>query len=544
MPDDAVQASVPPSPDGADAAARDAEASHGARVTATGFGLTPAGAGEPVLQGVDLEVEPGQIVLLSGPSGAGKSTLLHALAGVLEADEEQGDDESEQGEAVHGIRTSGNLLVEGNAPRAGHSGLVQQDPETQVVMARIGDDVAFGAENLGAAPKAIWPRVREALAAVGLGELDLNHATNALSGGQKQRLAVAGLLAMGPKLWLLDEPTANLDPEGAEALRSVVVATAREAGATVIVVEHRLDLWLENADRLVVLAPPSPGEPAKVVADGAPTALLKQADVVRALVAAGVRVPGHAPSGRARPHRPRAGDVLLSARDLSVTRAALPRRADKRVRVRAAVEHVHLEVRSGEAVCLIGRNGQGKTALALTLAGLQRVRSGSLEARGSLADGVRHASPERFRPRELVARIGMVFQDPEHQFLTRRVRDELAFGPRRTGADVDEVQARVDELLARLHLEHVADLNPYQLSGGQQRRLSVGTALATRPGLLVLDEPTFGQDANTWGDLVTLLTEELERGTGILAVTHDADFVAALGARRILVEGGAACEQP
>jgi energy-coupling factor transport system ATP-binding protein len=164
-------------------------------------------------------------------------------------------------------------------------------------MARIGDDVAFGAENLGAEPKAIWPRVREALTAVGLGELDLNHATNALSGGQKQRLAVAGLLAMGPKLWLLDEPTANLDPEGAEALRSVVVATAREAGATVIVVEHRLDLWLESADRLVVLAPPSPGEPATVVADGAPTALLKQADVVRALVAAGVGGGG----ARARP---------------------------------------------------------------------------------------------------------------------------------------------------------------------------------------------------------------------------------------------------
>jgi energy-coupling factor transporter ATP-binding protein EcfA2 len=516
----------------------------GAAVVAEGFGLTPAGAAAPVLHGLDFAVEPGQIVLLTGPSGAGKSTLLHALAGVLEPepDAEPARAGDEDPDTVHGVRMTGSLTVDSKEPSAGRAGLVQQDPETQVVMARVGDDVAFGPENLGARPTTIWPRVREALAAVGLGDKPLNHSTNHLSGGQKQRLAVAGLLAMGPRLWLLDEPTANLDPEGAEELRSVVVATARDHGATVIVVEHRLDLWLGHVDRLMVLSASALGVPATLVADGRPEELLTRNEVVDTLLTAGVRVPGH--HRNAQPRRAaHSGETLLSARDLSVTRAALPRRRAARTRVAPAVEHVDLDLHAGEAVCLVGRNGQGKTALALTLAGLQRARSGQLHATDRLRGAAKHQEPERFAPRDLVRSIGMVFQDPEHQFLTRKVRDELAFGPERAGLDQAEVGARVDALLKRLHLEHVAELNPYQLSGGQQRRLSVGTALATGPRLLVLDEPTFGQDANTWEDLVTLLREELDRGTGILAVTHDREFSAALGARRILVEGGAACEQ-
>lgn len=515
-------------------------AAAGAAVVAEDFGLTPAGSQVPVLDGLDFRVEPGQIVLLTGPSGAGKSTLLHALAGVLEPEEADGNNVDP--EAPHGIRMSGSLTVDGKQPSAGRAGLVQQDPETQVVMARMGDDVAFGAENLGTDPAAIWPRVRASLAAVGLGTQPLNHSTNALSGGQKQRLAVAGLLTMGPRLWLLDEPTANLDPEGAEELRRVVVSTARDLGATVMVVEHRLDLWLGHVDRLMVLAAAEPGEPAGLVADGNPAELLGRTEVVETLVSAGVRVPGRVPGAAVRPLGSRPdGDVLLSARDLSATRAALPRRAGKRTKVSAAVEHVDLDVRAGEAVCLVGSNGQGKTALALTLAGLQRKRSGDLTATEALLGGTSR-EPERLKPKELVQSIGMVFQDPEHQFLTRNVRAELAFGPRRVGLDQAEIEARVESLLRRLHLEHVAELNPYQLSGGQQRRLSVGTALATRPRLLVLDEPTFGQDANTWGDLVRLLGEELDRGTGIIAVTHDKEFSAALGARRVLVEAGRAEE--
>ncbi|RII41586.1 ABC transporter ATP-binding protein [Galactobacter valiniphilus] len=188
----------------------------------------------------------------------------------------------------------------------------------------------------------------------------------------------------------------------------------------------------------------------------------------------------------------------------------------------------------------MGPNGAGKSTLALTLAGLQAPLSGTTVASPALAAGARGEEPGRWSARELVSRIGMVFQDPEHQFVARTVRAELEFGPKRVGLGAEEIAARVEELLSRLRLEHVADANPYQLSGGQKRRLSVGTALATRPGVLVLDEPTFGQDALTWAALVELLREELERGTAVLAVTHDEDFVRALDARIVDVAGGRA----
>lgn len=501
-----------------------------AAVRLRGVSYTPAGAPGPVLDAVDLEAAPGEVLLLAGPSGAGKSTLLHLLAGLLE-------------DAAQDTAEGGGPSLSGTVHVGGRAGLVQQDPETQVVMSRIGDDVAFGCENLGVAPEEIWPRVKDALIAVGLGELPLHHPTAALSGGQKQRLAVAGLLAMRPAVWLLDEPTANLDPDGATEVRDVVLRTARSSGATVVVVEHRLDAWLEEGgvDRLVVLAPQRTGEGASVVADGEPAAVLGDAAVASRLADAGVWVPGRRPRLAAWEPTPHGGDEhALRAHGLAVTRRAVPRREAARGRALAkdptlaSVSGVELAVAPGEALCLLGRNGQGKTALALTLAGVQRPVAGEVAVAG--------ADPNRMRGRELVRAVGLVFQDPEHQFVARSVREELAFGPRRAGASQEEAEARAQELLDRLGLGHLADANPYLLSGGQQRRLSVGTALATRPGVLILDEPTFGQDAVTWASLVELLREELDRGAAIVAVTHDEAFVEALHSRRVLVECGAAVE--
>ncbi|HET6241485.1 MAG TPA: ABC transporter ATP-binding protein, partial [Arthrobacter sp.] len=183
-----------------------------AAITAHGWGWRHAGRPRPAVNGLDLDIRPGERVLLLGPSGSGKSTLLHALAGVL-GDSSAGAD---AGGAAEDADETGNLLIDGAPPRAqrGRAGLVQQDPETQVVLSRLGDDVAFGAENLSVPPAEIWMRVQEALDDVGLAGLPLDHPTSALSGGQKQRLALAGILAMRPGLLLLDEPTANLDPAG------------------------------------------------------------------------------------------------------------------------------------------------------------------------------------------------------------------------------------------------------------------------------------------------------------------------------------------
>jgi energy-coupling factor transporter ATP-binding protein EcfA2 len=161
-----------------------------------------------------------------------------------------------------------------------------------------------------------------------------------------------------------------------------------------------------------------------------------------------------------------------------------------------------------------------------------------LEAAAALADGLAGTAPHRWRSRDLLERIGTVFQDPEHQFLAGTVHDELAIGPRALGLAKAEQSDRVDGLLHRLRLDHLADANPFTLSGGEKRRLSVATVLATRPKLLVLDEPTFGQDSRTWAELVRLLAELLDTGTAVVAVTPDDEFINALADTRLVLEAG------
>ncbi|XAS63918.1 ABC transporter ATP-binding protein [Micrococcaceae bacterium Sec5.8] len=511
-------------------------ADHAARpaaVTARGWGWRHAGRPRPAIRGLDLDIQPGERVLLLGPSGAGKSTLLHALAGVL------GD--SSTGEAGRGVDPaddadeSGSLLIDGAAPRAarGRAGLMQQDPETQVVLSRLGDDVAFGAENLSVAPADIWPRVAEALEDVGLGGLPLNHPTSALSGGQKQRLALAGILAMRPGLILLDEPTANLDPAGVLEVRDAVGRCLDKTGATLVVVEHRVAVWKDLVDRIVVLQRGSATESA-VLIDGPPDRVLAQARDM--LTAAGVWVPGYVPPARARRTLSAepgsgvkgAGHLLLAAEDLAVSRER-PERAGFRGGFRPippvpVQKGITAQVRAGEALTITGPNGSGKSTFALTLAGLLAPVAGKVSATLELSAGA-GIDPYRWKAQQLIARIGTVFQEPEHQFVTGRVIDELMFGPRHLGRGED----RVDELLARLRLTELVDANPYTLSGGEKRRLSVATVLAAHPRVLILDEPTFGQDANTWAELASFLSELLDGGTAVVSVTHDAEFSEVLG---------------
>ncbi len=429
-------------------------------------------------------------MLLLGESGAGKSTLLRALAGVLAPDE--GDAE-------------GSLLIDGAAPAPGRAGLVLQDPDSQVILARVGDDVAFGCENLGVARDEIWQRVRHSLDEVGLA-VPLDRATANLSGGQKQRLALAGVLAMRPRLLLLDEPTANLDPQGVTEVRDAVGRVLDATGATLVVVEHRVAVWQDLVDRVIVLGPDG------LIADGSPTEVLDRRGAD--LAARGIWVPGHPPARPARRPRP-AAQVELTARALSVGRTD------------AVLEGVRLDVSSAQGLAITGPNGSGKSTLGLTLAGLLPPVAGDLTASDDLRRGI-PPRPSKWRSRDLLTRIGTVFQEPEHQFLAPTVRAELAIGPRALKLPQAEIDARVGELLDRLRLTHLAEANPFTLSGGEKRRLSVATVLATRPRLLVLDEPTFGQDSRTWSELVAILAELIDDGSGLVMMTHDSDLVATL----------------
>ncbi|MDT0158074.1 ABC transporter ATP-binding protein [Microbacterium sp. ARD32] len=473
-----------------------------ARVTANGWGWRYAGRRLPAVSDVDFTIEPGERVLLLGASGAGKSTLLAGLAGVL-------------GDADEGERT-GSLLVDGVAPasRRGTIGLVLQDPDAGVVLSKVGDDVAFGCENLGVPAEQIPGRVTEALDAVGL-DVPLTQPTGALSGGQKQRLALAGVLAMRPGLLLLDEPTANLDPEGVREVRESVGRVLDATGATLVVVEHRTEVWADLLTRVIVLAADG-----GLLADGSPAEVFgRHGD---ALAEAGVWVPdrsiplpelGPAPSG---------ADAVLAADALAVSR-------DGRTAVQQGLE---LRVLRAAATVITGPNGAGKSTLALTLAGLLPELEGVVTAASDL-EGRSGRRPSRWTSRELLTRIGTVFQEPEHQFLARTLRDELAVGPRALRKTEAQARAIADDLLERLQLAPLALANPFTLSGGQKRRLSVATVLASAPQVIVLDEPTFGQDRRGWIGIVELLQQEVAAGRTVVAVSHDAAVVRHLGGQRL-----------
>jgi energy-coupling factor transporter ATP-binding protein EcfA2 len=473
-------------------------------IVARGWGWRHAGRRAWALRGVDLRVERGERVLLLGPSGSGKSTLLHAFAGLLDPG--------------GGGEPTGSLLVDGEDPRRARDrvGLVFQDPDAQIVMGRAGDDVAFGLENRCVPTDRIWPTVDRALDAVGW-RYGRDRSTGALSGGERQRLALAGALALRPAILLLDEPTANLDPPGAASFREVLAGVLDDAGVTMVLVEHRVDESIHLVDRVVVLEAGG-----GVVADGHPDEVF--ATHGDRLAEAGVWVPGRAIEAPKRRSRPAVGaERLLAADEL---RFRYPGAAADALAVAS------VEVWQGEALAVTGPNGSGKSTLALLLAGLLRPTAGQLTAGPSLA-GDRADPPWRWPARHLVRRIGTVFQNPEHQFLTGSVRDELTLGPTRAGATPVAARARTDELLERLHLAGLARANPFTLSGGEQRRLSVATALATAPAVLVLDEPTFGQDRRTWGELLHLLAALRDDGRAICCVSHDLAFVDALADRTL-----------
>lgn len=474
-----------------------------ARVQLKGYGFRHLLSNRWAVRTIDLRVEPGERLLLLGPSGSGKSTLLQTIGGLL-------------GPGTGDIE--GAIVVDGSPPEpvaGGHgrpgTGFVFQDPDSQLVMSRCGDEVAFGLENAGVPRERIWPRVRRALDAVGF-RYGLGHPTDALSGGERQRVVLAGALVLDPGLLLLDEPTANLDAQGTKLVLDALSRATADRSASMIIVEHKIGPVLPLVDRVVVIN--SDG----VIADGTPDQVLA-AEHDR-LAAGGVwvddRVPWRPDPGRPRSRR---GDLLT---------VDGPQRR-RRPNGELIPDPVHLTVGSGTVTSVLGPNGSGKSTLGSMLSGLAAPDTGRLTPTPELTAGLgarESVRPiHRWRSERLAARIGTVFQNPEHQFLTGRVRHEITLGPHRRRTD--DIR-RSDELMERLGLSGLADANPYTLSGGEKRRLSVATALAGRPRMVILDEPTFGQDRNTWIGLCRLLCELADDGTALLLLTHDDRLTAAL----------------
>lgn len=481
------------------------------------------GDAAPTVANLDLTLPEGALVLLCGPSGSGKSTLLRLLLGLVPQ--------------LSGGRLTGSLSVLGHDPTrapprdvaAAGVGLLFQNPVESFVAERVGEEIAFGPENLGVPPAEIDRRVAESLVAVGLGGFERRR-TRELSAGQQQRVALAGALALEPRLLLLDEPTAHLDPASARSALELIRRLNGERGTTILLSEHRLGLAAPMAERVLVLIG------GRLSHDGPPRQVLAEP----ALPAAGVPVPRATQAAvmlRLAPPVPLTPDEL-AARSLTsflASRAheALPATCgpatlhDRAAALRFqgvsyayptgvdALSDVSFAVRPGEVVALVGPSGAGKSTLARLALGLLRPTRGRVELVGLATDAT---------PFAVLARAGgLVLQNPLHQLLAERVDAELRLSLR--DLPPEEADSRVDDLLDGLELRHVRERHPLTLSEGQRRRVALAAVLARRPRVLVLDEPTLGQDERQRSALVRIVLDLADTGVAVLAISHDAEFV-------------------
>ncbi len=499
----------------------------------------------PALRDFSLEWAPGERLLLLGPSGAGKSTLALCLNGLIP-------------HSVEAHWEAGRILVDGRDTRQAslgrltrQVGLLFQDPESQLALLEVDDEVAFGLENLGTPRPEMLRRVPAARALLGLDPARTPASLDQLSGGTKQRVTLAAILAMGPGALVLDEPTANLDPQGTTELFDTLADLCRDSNRSLLLVEHRLDDILALIDRVVVLDESGSG-----ALTGPPREIFAQhADTLDRL---GVWVPQVARLGALFPGTKapltvaEAADLLVTSWPTSATgapaaapplstmwsggRGVRPILAAEDVSYRytadgpPALAAVDLTVRSGEFLALAGANAAGKTTLALLLAGALQPTTGRV-----LLDGRDlRAVPER----AVRHRLAYVFQYPEHQFVTGTVQSELLFGLRARGVPPATAAERAMTALERIGLADLAAAHPLSLSHGQKRRLSVATALVTEPDVLLLDEPTFGQDRRYTDELLALLTDLHRSGTTVVVITHDMTIVAEHATRVVALAAG------
>ncbi|MCB9420028.1 MAG: energy-coupling factor ABC transporter ATP-binding protein [Ardenticatenaceae bacterium] len=455
---------------------------------------------ELALQDVSLHIPAGQCILITGPSGCGKSTLAKALTGLIPhalGAEMTGSIE------IAGLETQFHTIPE----LAQRVGLVFQNPSTQLFHLRVADEVAFGPRNLGLAELEVQSRTEWALEAVGITELKERNPAQ-LSGGQKQCVAIAAVLAMRPAVLVLDEPTASLDVPNTKQVLAVLRTLRQSLGMTIVLIEHRLSAVLPQVDRVLLL------EAGRIVADGTPQEVLSDRERRRQL---GLRRP--------------AEEAMVSWFNLiwpngQVTTQNAPLLTLNQISAgynRENVIHdIDLIIYPGDVIALVGDNGAGKSTLAQVAAGLIKPTAGKVSYQGG------------YRPRPGLD-VAMLFQNPADQVFTDSVDEEVRFGPENYGRFNP---THHQELLAETDLLTLRQRCPTMLSVGQQQRTTLAACIALQPRLVILDEPTLGQD---WGHLQRLM-EYLQRlnrqGTAVLLISHDYKLVFRYARRVVLMENG------
>jgi energy-coupling factor transport system ATP-binding protein len=506
---------------------------------------------EPSLHNISLVIERGTLNVLVGPSGSGKSTLCDLFNGVIPH--------------LHGGKLQGDVWIEGLNTReaevknlAQRVGRVFQDPEIMFAMLYVEDEIAFGPENLRLEAGVIRTTVEQLLEQTDL----LAHRSSLvwnLSGGQVQKLGLATVLAMRPQMIVLDEPTSNLDPGATRSVHELVLAL-RDEGITVLLVTRELDDFLAQADQLLVL------EQGRLLAAGPPRQVLRQygPTMVESL---GVWLPETSEIGiellregllgqnpipitpvetvdllvqtnlllrkgnlQAEPISiPAAPDslpatqpeVLISARDLTFTYPGGIQ----------AIRGISLDIHAGEWLMILGRNGAGKSTLARLLVGLHKAQPGKLTLFGR--------DSQEWDVHSLANHLALVFQNPEHQFLTDTVADEIGYSLLAQGVTgPEQKQQRTLSLLQQLGLQDFAEIHPFALSAGLKRRLGVATMLGGDPQILLVDEPTYGQDKAMTHTLMALMQEIRRQGVAVVMITHDMRLVQEYAERVVVMSNG------
>ena len=495
---------------------------HGPLVEVEGLTFRYRRATEPAIRDVSLTVGAGEIVLVAGPSGCGKSTLIRAINGLIP--------HAYPGDLSGSVRVAGRETSEIKLRDiAGIVGTVLQDPGKQIVGATVEAELAFGPENLGVPRETIRERLREVAAEAGIENL-LGRETSALSGGERQLLAMAGILMLRPRIFVVDEPLANLDPATAARLIRLLRDLA-DAGSAVVIVEHRVEEALDlRPDRVLYLEGGAtryvgPVDGFLDVAD--PEAVKLPFDVVLRRLASAARSPDAAAPGS-----------TTAPPDVTPTTAAavVPRLEFRDVSAsvgeRPILHGVDAALGPDEIVAVLGPNGSGKTTLFRTAMRLLDTTDGTI-----LVDG---ASTAERDTTDLVGTFGYVFQSPSQMLFARTVREELVFGPRNLGRDPAEFDALIDDVLTRTELadlEGIRERPPLAMSFGQQKRLALAIALALRPATLILDEPSAGQDHRT----AEAFMREVVAIPGLQSlyfVTHDVDLALTHADRILLFRDG------